>query len=140
MRPSSERARARAAGTATILLLAGGVFGVAVDRLWLSVRAPTAELTPLTAGAMAERLGLPPEEEARLGALLDSLHGELMSSVADGPEALRAVTEAAHRRIDASLPPETRPAFHSWMQEHHEEMMERMQASPTGQEQRQGND
>jgi hypothetical protein len=125
---SSTADRVRAAGTAALLLLTGAFLGVSVDRVWLSP--PPAEAVSLTAGAMSERLGLSPEEEARLNLLLDSLHTEVMAAALDGPEALRVATEDAHRRIEASLPPEARPAFHAWMQEHHEHMMRQMRSGP----------
>ena len=122
-----DRGRARAVATALLLILAGAALGIVVDRLWLS--AP-AEGMSLTATAMAERLGLGPEDEARLIVLLDSLHAEVAAAAVDGPEALRAATGAAHGRIASSLPPESRPAFHLWMQEHHEHMMHQMGLGP----------
>ena len=121
----ATRLRARAAGTALLLLLAGAVIGIVVDRAWISPS--PAEGMALTPDAMSEHLGLTPAEEARLVSLLDSLHVEVMAAAADGPEALRAATDAAHRRIAASLRPEARPAFHAWMQERREHMMGRMQ-------------
>jgi hypothetical protein len=84
----------------------------------------------LTVGAMSERLGLSAEETARLNELLDSLHAEVTVAAADGPEALRVATDAAHSRIEASLRPESRPAFHSWMQEHREHMIQQMRMGP----------
>jgi hypothetical protein len=122
--------RTRAAATAVLLVLTGAVLGIAADRALFSP-API-EAMSLTPEALAERLGLSPGEAARLGALLDSLHGDVTAAAADGPEALRAATEAAHRRIEASLPPESRPAFHSWMQEHREHMMHRMHPGAMG--------
>jgi hypothetical protein len=121
------RGRARAAATASLLILAGAGLGIAVDRLWLS--APDEGMS-LTAEAMSERLGLDPEVEARLTVLLDSLHAEVAAAAVEGPEALRAATDAAHARIAAFLPPESRPAFHLWMQEHHEQMMRQMGLGP----------
>jgi dienelactone hydrolase len=119
---SSERTRAAVA--AALLVLTGAVLGIAADRALFSP-API-EAMPLTAEALSERLDLSAGEAARLGALLDSLHGEVTEAAADGPEAFRAATEAAHRQIEASLPPGSRPAFHAWMQEHREHMMHRM--------------
>jgi hypothetical protein len=58
-----------------------------------------------------------------LNALLDTLHADLRAAMGRGPDALREAADAAHRRIDASLPPEARADFHSWMQEHHEQML-----------------
>jgi hypothetical protein len=116
--------RFRAAGAATLLLVTGALLGIAIDRLWISP--PPTESMSLTAGAMSERLGLSSEQEARLVVLLDSLHEEVLAAAAAGPDALRSATDAAHRTIDASLPPESRPAFHAWMQEHREHMMTQM--------------
>jgi len=117
----------RAAGVAALLLVTGALLGIAIDRVWLSP--PPTESMSLTAGAMSERLGLSSEQEARLVVLLDSLHAEVLAAAAAGPEALRSATDAAHRTIDASLPPESRPAFHAWMQEHREHMMTQMGSS-----------
>jgi hypothetical protein len=86
--------------------------------------------TPLTAGTMAERLGLSRAEEQRLSALLDTLHAEIGAAAAFGPDSLQAATDAAHRRIEASLPPPARVGFHAWMQEHHEQMRHRMLLDP----------
>jgi hypothetical protein len=113
---------------ATLLLLAGGALGITIDRAWLSP--PATESMSLTAGAMSARLGLSSDQEARLVVLLDSLHAEVLAAAAAGPDALRRATDAAHRTIDASLPPESRPAFHAWMQEHREHMMTQMGLGP----------
>ena len=131
MTPSIDRARRRAAGAAIFLLLTGAVLGVTADRLWFSPG--VAEAIPsLTAQGMADRLGLSAQDEARLNALLDTLHQEVLASVAEGPESLRAATDAAHRRIEASLPPEARSGFHGWMREHHEQMMHQMNPGRVG--------
>jgi hypothetical protein len=122
-------ARWRAAGTAVLLLLIGAVLGITVDRLWLSP--PTSQAASLTVETMASRLGLSSMEERRLGALLDSLHAEILAAIAHGPDSLRAATDAAHRRIDASLPVEARPGFHAWMQEHHEQLMHGLHRGPS---------
>ncbi len=123
-----DRAHARAATTAVLLLLTGVALGIVLDRVWLSPSA--VEGMSLTASSMAERLSLTPDEEARLTALLDSLHVEVTAAAADGPEALRIATDEAHRLIAASLPPESRTAFHQWMQEHHEHMMRQLGMGP----------
>jgi len=125
MSPVANRVRAVVA--AGLLLVTGALLGIAIDRVWLAP--PPTEAMSLTAGAMSERLGLSAEEEARLVVLLDSLHAEVLAAAAAGPEALRSATDAAHRTIDASLPPESRPAFHAWMQEHREHMMTQMGSS-----------
>ncbi|MEX2466765.1 MAG: hypothetical protein WD995_07635 [Gemmatimonadota bacterium] len=130
MTRSSTHPRARAAGTAAALLLIGAVLGIAADRAWVSP-APTGEMS-LTASAMSDRLGLDPSEEARLNILLDSLHVEVTSAATEGPEALRAATQAAHRQIEAFLPPDSRPAFHMWMREHREHMMQNMHPGGMG--------
>lgn len=125
-------ARLRAGGAAFLLLLTGAMLGVTVDRLF---NAPTpVEARGLTADAMAERLGLSPDEEVRLTALLDSIHAELMSAELKSPEARRLATHEAHRRIEASLPLQARPAFRAWIQEHREHMMHHMRNHPGGPE------
>lgn len=118
--------RMRAAGTVLLLLLSGAVAGIAVDRLWFSAPVNNAGAMPLTADAMAAQLGLSADEEARLTALLDTLNAEMAGAMAGGSEALMTATHAAHLRIEASLPPEARSAFHAWMREQHERMMLRM--------------
>jgi hypothetical protein len=124
------KARMRAGGAAVLLLFAGAVLGIAVDRTWNS---PTpSEARSLTAGAMAERLGLTSEEEAQLNLLLDSVHTRIIVAAEEGPEALRLATEAAHRRIEASLPPGARDTFHAWMQEHREHMMHHLRHGTGG--------
>jgi len=119
---ASPGARWRAIGSAVLLLVTGAAIGITVDRLWIS--APTVEAAPLTAESMVARLGLSEAEGRRLNALLDTLHADLSAALVRGPDALREATDAAHRRIHASLPPEARADFHVWMQEHHEQMMD----------------
>lgn len=121
---SAAADRARAAGAAVLLLLSGFAVGVVADRTWFS-DGPT-DPTALTAAAMSADLGLSPAQEERLVVLLDSLHTQVLAAVADGPEALRAATDAAHATIAASLPADMRPAFHVWMQGHREHMMHQM--------------
>ncbi|MBI4421971.1 MAG: hypothetical protein HY560_14195 [Gemmatimonadetes bacterium] len=118
----------RAAGTAALLLVTGGVMGVLVERLWLSP--PETRATPLTAEAMAARLGLSSAEEAHLRALLDSLHAEIQAVVQQDPDALNAAVRNAQLRIEAALPPEARSEFRAWMQEHHDRIMGRMHGRP----------
>jgi hypothetical protein len=108
-----------------LLLVTGAALGVAADRLWVAP-AQAADGRALTPDAMSARLGLSDAEAARLSTLLDSLHTTVTAAAAEGPTALRAATDAAHRRIEASLRPESRPAFHSWMQESRDHMMQRM--------------
>jgi len=130
MSGASTRSRARAAGTALSLLLIGAVLGIGADRAWVSPA--SAGDVSLTASAMADRLGLTPAEERRLNLLLDSLHSEVTSAALEGPEALRAATQAAHRQIEAFLPADSRPEFHSWMREHRQHMMQHMHPGGVG--------
>jgi hypothetical protein len=118
----------RAAGTAALLLVTGGVMGVLVDRLWLSP--PETHTTPLTAEAMAARLGLSSVEEARLRALLDSLRTEIHVVVQRAPDSLGVAVRNAQLRIEAALPPAARPEFRAWMREHHAQMRSRMHGGP----------
>lgn len=123
--------RLRAAAASVLLLLTGALIGIAVDRTILSPSDVEAR-SPLTADAMASGLGLSPAQQAGLEALLDTLHAEVVAAASDGPDALRAATASAHRRIESSLPPESRPAFRQWMRGHREHMMERMHRGPMG--------
>jgi hypothetical protein len=117
-------ARRKAAAAAAFLLLAGGLLGVLVDRLWLFPRG--VEAMPLTAQALAARLDLGPSEEAQIRALLDSIHAEVMAAAQQGADSLRTTARSAHLRLEAVLPPDTRPEFRAWMQDHHRWMMERI--------------
>jgi hypothetical protein len=128
MKKWTDGASWRAAGTAALLLVAGGVMGVVVDRLWLSPHETHA--TPLTAEAMAARLSLSSAEEARVRALLDSLHAEIRAVVQQGPDSLRTAVRNAQLRIEAALPADARSEFRAWMQEHHAQMMDRMHGGP----------
>jgi hypothetical protein len=118
----------RAAGTAALLLVAGGVMGVLVDRLWLSP--PETHATPLTAEAMAARLDLSSVEQARLRALLDSLRSEIHAVVQRAPDSLGMAVRNAQLRIEAVLPPAARPEFRAWMRDHHAQMRSRMHSGP----------
>jgi hypothetical protein len=120
----TDRAWWRAGGTATLLLVTGGVMGVLVDRLWLSP--PEVQAAPLTAESMAERLSLSSAEEARLRALLDSLHAEIVTVVERGPDSLRAAVRNAQHRIEGALPADRRTEFRAWMREHHDQVIGRM--------------
>jgi hypothetical protein len=125
MKKWTDGASWRAAATAALLLVTGGVMGVLVDRLWLSP--PEAHATPLTAEAMAARLGLSSTEEAHLRALLDSLHKEILHHA---PDSLGAAVRNAQLRIEAALPANARSEFRAWMQEHHEQLRGRMHGGP----------
>ncbi|MGH7477661.1 MAG: hypothetical protein ACRELD_15450 [Longimicrobiales bacterium] len=123
-----DGARWRAAGTAALLLVAGGVMGVVADRVWL--RPPQAHGMPLTAEAMSARLGLSSAEAAHVRALLDSLRADFRGVVQQNPDSLQTAVRNAHLRIEAALPPAARPEFRAWMQEHHQQMMDRMHGRP----------
>lgn len=116
--------RRKAAAAAVLLLLAGGLLGVVVDRLWLFPR--EAESTPLTARAMAARLGLNASEEARIRALLDTMHSEMTAAAQQGSDSLHSAARNAHQRLEAALPPDARAEFRVWIQEHHRQMMQRV--------------
>jgi hypothetical protein len=126
MKKWTDGARWRAAATAALLLVTGGVMGILVDRLWLSP--PEAHATPLTAEAMAARLGLSSAEEARLRALLDSLHTEILHHA---PDSLGSAVRNAQLRIEAALPPDARSEFRAWVREHHEQLRGRMHSGRT---------
>lgn len=116
--------RRKAAAAAALLLLAGGLLGVWVDRVLLFPR--EAEAAPLTARAMAARLGLSASEETRIRALLDTMHSEVMAAAQHGSDSLHSAARNAHQRLEAALPPDARAEFRVWIQEHHRQMMERM--------------
>ena len=124
MTPRKDGGRWKAATAAALLLVAGGLSGVLVDRLWLLPR--DVEAMPLTAHAMAERLDLDPSEEVRVRALLDSMHAEITTAAQHGPDSLRAMARSGHLRLEAALPPRARPEFRAWIRDHHHHMMERM--------------
>jgi hypothetical protein len=128
MKKWTDGARWRAAGTAALLFVTGSAMGALVDRLWLSPRETHG--TPLTAEAMAARLGLSSAKEAQLRTLLDSLRGEIHAVVQRAPDSLGTAARNAQLRIEAVLPPDARPEFRAWMQEHHAQMMGRMHGSP----------
>lgn len=116
--------RRKAAAAAVLLLLAGGLLGVLVDRVLLLPH--EAEAAPLTAQAMAARLGLSVSEQARIRALLDTMHNEMSAAAQHGSDSLHSVARNAHQRLEAALPPDARAEFRAWIQEHHRRMMERM--------------
>lgn len=126
MNQRESGARWKAAGAAALLLVAGGLLGVLVDRLWLVPR--EAEAAPLTVQAMAERLGLSASEEARIRALLDTMHNEMTAAAQHGSDSLHSAARSAHQRLEAALPADARAEFRAWLQEHHRQMMERMDA------------
>jgi hypothetical protein len=123
---SGDPARWKAGAAALLLLGAGVALGVLADRLWL--QAPETETMPLTAEALVAHLDLAPTDAARIRALLDSMHVDVVAATAEGPEALAAAARTAHERIEAALPPDARPGFRSWVDDHHRQMMERMQS------------
>lgn len=123
MKKWTDGARWRAIATAALLVVAGGVGGVLMDRFWLS--SPRVEPSPLTADAMAARLGLSSAEKAHVRALLDSLHVEILAAAQHGPDSLRPAVLNATQRIEAALPPSARPEFRAWIDEHHRQLMGR---------------
>lgn len=128
MKRSTDGTRLRAAGSAALLLLAGGAMGVTADRLWLSP--PEVEAAPLTAEAMATHLDLSASEAAHVRALLDSLHAEILVVLQQNPDALASTVRDAHRRIEAALPVDVRPEFQAWIRRHHDQMMDRVRRGP----------
>jgi hypothetical protein len=128
MKDWQRRSRRKAAAAATLLLLTGGLLGVLVDRVWLLPR--EAQAAPLTSQAMASHLNLAPAEEARIRALLDSMHAEVTAAAQQGPDSLRVAARSAHLRLEAALPPEARPEFRLWMRDQHRRMMDRMGGGP----------
>ena len=116
--------RRKAGATAMLLVVAGAALGVLIDRLWLM--APGAAAMPLTPEALVADLDLGPEDEARVRMLLDSVHAEVLSASSGGPGALATVARSAHQRLEEALPPEARPAFRRWVEDHHAQMTERM--------------
>jgi hypothetical protein len=120
----NEAARWKAAAAAALLLLTGGVTGVLVDRLLLTPH--DVHTMPLTAQALAARLDLNPAEEARVRALLDTMHAEVTTATRHGPDSLLVTARSAHRRIEAALPPDARPEFRAWLHEHHRLLMQRI--------------
>jgi hypothetical protein len=123
----SGSSRRRAQVTALALLLAGALSGIAVDRLLLLPRPAAA--APLTAEGMAQQLGLGPADEARMRTLLDSMHAEVVEAASRaGPAGMFEAVRSAHARIEAALAPELLPRFHAWMEEHHRELMDRVDA------------
>lgn len=129
MRPKPTGVHGRAGVTVGFLVLAGMLTGIAVDRLFLLPERAAA--APLTAEGMADQLGLTPGDEARVRSLLDSLHAEVMGSGSLDPAAMVASAERAHERLEAALPPELLPRFRLWMQEHHRQLVERVEAGAT---------
>jgi hypothetical protein len=123
-------ARLKAGAAALMLVLAGAAMGVLVDRTW--VRPREAVALPLTVQGMVEHLGLTGADEARVRALLDSMHADVLTAAEQGPEALAEAARAAHGRLEAALPEDARPGFRSWMEAHHRQMMERMQGGGIG--------
>lgn len=124
MNDSNGSARRKAGMIAALLLLAGGLAGVLVDRLWLLPRGH--DSMPLTAQALAARLDLDTSEEARIRALLDSMHTDVTAAARHGPDSLAATARTAHMRLEAAIPPHSRAEFRAWLVDHHRQMMERM--------------
>lgn len=117
--------RRKATAAAVVLLIAGGLLGVLVDRVWL-LPPRRIDAMPLTAQGMAARLHLTPSDEARIGALLDSMHAQVLAAAQRGPDSLVVTARSVYLRLEAALPPEARPEFRAWMQDHHHQMLERL--------------
>jgi hypothetical protein len=109
---------------ALLLLLAGVIAGVAIDRMIIipHQRAPH----DLTVEALADQLDLDPAVEARVRLLVDSMTIMVAEAARHGPDSLRLAARRAHERIEAALPPDARTRFRAWVEDHHEELMHRM--------------
>ncbi len=124
MRPLDPRWKGTFA--ALLLFAFGAVAGVAGDRIWLGMAPVAAEAAPLTPEGMVRSLDLDPVQGARVRSVLDSLRGEVARAAAAGPDSLRDVAQRARQRLEDVLPPDRRPQFQRWMQQHHDRMMARM--------------
>lgn len=117
--------RWRAAAAATLLLLAGAVLGVAVDRTWIRSR-PGSAVPVLSVDDLARSLDLDASTRRRVSALVDSLDSEIVRAARAGPDSLRRNAMRARRRIEAVLPPGRVPGFRRWMRTHHRAMMRQL--------------
>lgn len=129
MNESNGSARRKAAMLAALLLLAGGLSGVLVDRFWLLPRGD--DTMPLTAHAMAARLDLDASQEARVRLLLDSMHTDVIAAARYGPDSLASAARTAHARLEAALPPHSRAEFRAWLVDHHHQLLERLDQAGT---------
>lgn len=111
---------------AVLLFVLGLVAGVAADRVWLGGWTAEAEAASLTPEGMADALDLDPAQGARVRSVLDSLRVEVGQAVQSGPDSLRSVARRARQRLEEALPPDRRPRFREWMQDHHARMMRDM--------------
>lgn len=118
--------RWQAALAALVLFGLGALTGVAGDRLWLGRAPAAAEASTLTAQGMVTALHLDAAQEARVRAVLDSLHGDLARAAQGGTDSLVSAALQGRRRLEAALPPDRRQSFQAWMQQHHASMMEQM--------------
>jgi hypothetical protein len=109
-----------------LLVLAGAAMGVLVDRAWL--RPGPASAAPLTVEEMVEHLALAPADETRVRVLLDSVHADVLLAAEQGAAALAEAARDAHARLEAALPQDARAGFREWIEGHHRQLMERMQA------------
>jgi hypothetical protein len=126
MMESNTAARRKAAITAALLLIAGTLAGIALDRLWL-MPAVASPVPALTSDAMLAHLDLEPTAAARIRALLDSMHTDITAAAEQGADSLRATAHRAHERLEAALPPDARTEFRTWMHAHHRQMLERVE-------------
>lgn len=108
---------------ATLLFGLGLVAGVAADRLWVAGEATELLAAPLTVESMVRALDLDTVEQARVAALLDTLEAAVAYAVGLGPDSLQAAARIARQRLEQALPPDVRPRFQSWMNDHHNRMM-----------------
>lgn len=111
---------------AALLFLLGAVAGVAVDRVWLGRWPSEAQAAPLTVDAMADALDLDASQNGRVRRVLDSLRADLARAAQAGPDSLRDAAQRGRRRLEEALPPDRRPHFEAWMDEHHARMMQMM--------------
>lgn len=122
--PQRGGARLTAVIAALLFFLAGSMTGVVVDRFWL--RHLTAAPPPLTVDAMVSDLALSDTDERRVREFLNEMHPSVIEALEAGPDSLLATTRSVHQRLLEILPPEARPRFRRWLQQHHHGMMRQM--------------
>lgn len=125
MTPGVRESGWRAAAAAGLLVLAGALLGVAVDRTW--IRPPAGTASPgLSVEGMARSLDLDPDTRRRVASLVDSMDAAILRAARSSPDSLRMRAREARQRIEAVLPPDRVPEFRRWMREHHRSMMRQM--------------
>jgi len=125
MTPGVRESGWRAGAAAGLLVLAGALLGVAVDRTWIRPPARTASQA-LSVEGMARSLDLDPATRRRVASLVDSMDAAILRAARSSPDSLRMRAREARQRIEAVLPPDRVPEFRRWMREHHRSMMRRM--------------